>query len=142
LQELYGKYNADGLEILGFPCNQFGGQEPGTPEEIRKFVTDNFGVTFTLTEKVDVNGDKEDPLWTLLKSKKGGLMGSFIKWNFTKFVVDKEGVVTNRYAPKDNPLSFESHLCELLGVPVKPAAAKAEDAKEGSAADGEKSSNM
>ncbi|KAA0195784.1 Glutathione peroxidase, partial [Hyalella azteca] len=89
--------------ILAFPCNQFGNQEPGTPQEIKEFVK-QYNVQFDVFAKVKVNGDDADPLWKFLKKKQGGLLGDFIKWNFTKFVVDKNGVPVSRHSPKTNPI--------------------------------------
>lgn len=103
LTELYEKYSEKGLRIIGFPCNQFGGQEPGTEAEIKEFIK-QFNVTFDMTSKVDVNGDNAHPLWKYMKSKKGGTMGAFIKWNFTKFVVDKDGQVVERFGPPTDPM--------------------------------------
>lgn len=92
-----------GLRILAFPCNQFGGQEPGTNEEIKAFATEKYGVQFDMFAKIDVNGKKADPLYNFLKKKQGGTLGDFIKWNFSKFLVNKEGVPVKRYAPNDEP---------------------------------------
>ena len=104
-----------GLEILGFPCNQFGAQEPGTEKEIAEFCELNFGVTFPMFAKVDVNGEKASPLYRHLKSAKKGLLGSeAIKWNFTKFLVDREGNVVERYAPKTEPKDLEDDVKKLL----------------------------
>lgn len=114
LQNLYEKYQAAGLEILDFPCNQFGGQAPGTEEEIVDFCQSRYGVTFKQFAKIEVNGDGEEPLFTYLKSKKGGFMGSKIKWNFTKFLVDKNGNVIERFAPTVAPEKIESKIKELL----------------------------
>jgi glutathione peroxidase len=103
LQELYAKYKKQGFEVLGFPCDQFGHQEPGNDEEIKSFCELNYGVDFPLFSKIDVNGDNAHPLYKFLKSEKGGLLGDAIKWNFTKFLVDKEGNVVERYAPSTTP---------------------------------------
>ena len=103
LQELYAKYHDKGLEILGFPCDQFGHQEPGTDEEIKSFCDLKYGVTFPLFSKIEVNGDGAHPLYKWLKSEKGGLLGDAIKWNFTKFLVNKQGTVINRFAPNTKP---------------------------------------
>lgn len=103
LQELYAKYHDRGLEILGFPCDQFGHQEPGNDEEIKSFCDLNYGVTFPLFSKIEVNGDGADPLYKFLKSEKGGLLGDAIKWNFTKFLVNKQGSVVERFAPTTTP---------------------------------------
>jgi len=99
-----------GLRILAFPCNQFGGQEPGTEAEIKEFVTKNFGVTFDMFSKVEVNGDNAHPLWKYLKYKKGGTLGDFIKWNFSKFIIDRNGQPVERYAPNAEPLSLRKDL--------------------------------
>ena len=97
LQELHTTYADDGFAVLGFPCNQFGGQEPGDAEEIGAFCEKNYGVTFPLFEKVDVNGDEAHPLFRWLREETSGLMGSAIKWNFTKFLVGRDGTVLKRY---------------------------------------------
>ena len=114
LQDLYEKYQAQGLEILDFPCNQFGNQAPGTEEEIVDFCQSRYGVTFRQFAKISVNGDDEHPLYTYLKSQKGGFLGSRIKWNFTKFLVDREGNVVERFASTVTPESIESKIKELL----------------------------
>ena len=114
LQDLYEKYQAQGFEILDFPCNQFGNQAPGTEEEIEDFCQSRYGVTFKMFAKVDVNGEKEEPLFTYLKSQKKGIMGSAIKWNFTKFLVDRNGNVVGRFAPTDEPSKIESKITALL----------------------------
>jgi len=114
LQELYSKYSDKGLEILDFPCNQFGNQAPGTNEEIASFCTGRFGITFMQFDKVDVNGENESTLFKWLKSQKEGLIASDIKWNFTKFLVDKEGEVVKRYAPAKTPASIEKTIAKLL----------------------------
>jgi glutathione peroxidase len=108
LQTLYEKYNSRGLEILAFPCNQFGKQEPGSNAEVQEFAR-NRGATFPVLGKLEVNGPGEDPLYSYLKSKKGGLLGSAIKWNFSKFLCTN-GVPVKRYAPTDSPLSFEKDI--------------------------------
>jgi len=114
LQDLYEKYQEQGLEILDFPCNQFGNQAPGTDEEITDFCHSRYGITFTQFAKIDVNGAEESPLYTFLKSQKGGLMGSKIKWNFTKFLVDRNGNVVNRFAPTKEPAELEAEIVKLL----------------------------
>lgn len=114
LEKLYEKYQSQGLEILDFPCNQFGNQAPGTEEEIANFCGLNYGVTFPQFAKIDVNGENESPLFTYLKEQQGGLMGSKIKWNFTKFLVDKEGKVVDRFASTTTPEKIESKIQELL----------------------------
>lgn len=115
LEKLYLKHKDQGLVILGFPCNQFGGQEPGSEDEIRSFCSLNFGVTFPMFAKIDVNGASEHPLYTFLKSQKGGLLGfDAIKWNFTKFLVDRHGDVIARYAPTTTPAALESDVEKAL----------------------------
>ncbi len=114
LQEIYEKYKDNGFEILAFPCNQFGGQEPGTNEEIKEFCSTNFNVTFQLFDKIEVNGDNAHPLYKYLTSQKGGLITDEIKWNFTKFLVDKEGNVVERFAPQTEPSSIAEKIERLL----------------------------
>ncbi|WP_156842383.1 glutathione peroxidase [Novosphingobium aquimarinum] len=115
LEALWRKYRDRGFEILAFPCNQFGHQEPGTAEEIASFCDANFGVTFPLLAKIEVNGAGADPLYRWLKSEAPGLLGSkAVKWNFTKFLVDREGRVVRRYAPTDKPASLEQDIEKLL----------------------------
>ena len=114
LEELYKKYNADGLEILDFPCNQFGNQAPGTEDEIVSFCKLNYGVSFRQFAKIEVNGDNEAPLYTYLKKQQGGILGSKIKWNFTKFLVDRDGNVIDRFAPTVTPEKIEDKIKELL----------------------------
>ena len=115
LEALYRKYRDRGLEVLGFPCNQFGGQEPGSEEQIAQFCTSKYDVTFPLFAKVDVNGANAAPLYRHLKHAKPGLLGSeAIKWNFTKFLVDREGEVVARYAPNDTPESFDADVAKAL----------------------------
>lgn len=103
LQGLYAKFKKRGFELLAFPCDQFGRQEPGTNDEIQSFCEVNYGIEFPLFAKVEVNGEGAHPLFQFLKSQKGGLLGNGIKWNFTKFLVDKEGNVVARYAPIITP---------------------------------------
>ena len=115
LQKLYEKYQSRGLEILGFPCNQFGGQEPGTDTEIQNFCTGRFGVTFPIFSKIEVNGANADPLFDYLKKHAKGILGTVsIKWNFTKFLVSKTGEVITRFAPNDEPESLEKDIEKLL----------------------------
>ena len=115
LEELFQQYREQGFEVLAFPCNQFGGQEPGNPSEIAEFCKVNFGLTFSLMEKADVNGDDASPLFDWMKAEKPGLMGSkAIKWNFTKFLIDREGNVVKRYAPTDAPKSIAKDIEKLL----------------------------
>ena len=114
LQDLYEKYQAQGLEILDFPCNQFGHQAPGSDEEITDFCQSRYGVTFRQFKKIEVNGAGEEPLYTFLKSQKKGVMGDNIKWNFTKFLVDREGNVVARFAPTVTPEKIDEQIKELL----------------------------
>lgn len=114
LQELHEKYADSGLSILGFPCNQFLAQEPGTEEEIKNFCMSSFGVSFDMFSKIDVNGDKAHPLYKYLKSEAGGIMGDSIKWNFTKFLVSRDGKVIKRYAPSTTPKEIEQDIKDLL----------------------------
>ena len=116
LEALHRKYADKGLVVLGFPCNQFGAQEPGDEEEIKTFCSLNYDVSFPLAKKVHVNGSEADPLWQHLKQQQSGLLGSRgIKWNFTKFLVDKDGKVVGRYAPTVSPESLEKDIERLLG---------------------------
>ncbi len=115
LEALYQKLHGKGLEILGFPCNQFGSQEPGNEEQIESFCEVNYGVTFPLFAKIDVNGKNAAPLYQHLKEAKPGLLGSeAIKWNFTKFLVDREGKVVVRYAPNVEPADIAGDIQKLL----------------------------
>ncbi|MFK8044361.1 MAG: glutathione peroxidase [Crocinitomicaceae bacterium] len=114
LERLHNDYNEKGLSVLGFPCNQFGGQEPGTEKEIQTGCLVNYGVSFQMFSKVDVNGKNEDPIFTYLKDKKGGILGKNIKWNFTKFLVDRTGKVVKRYASITKPESIEADIKKLL----------------------------
>jgi len=115
LEALYEKLHGKGLEILGFPCNQFGAQEPGTEKEIAQFCELNYGVTFPLFAKVEVNGGNAAPVYKYLKAEKPGLLGSeAIKWNFTKFLVDRKGNVLARYAPNDTPESMAGDIEKAL----------------------------
>ncbi|MBD5449962.1 MAG: glutathione peroxidase [Lachnospiraceae bacterium] len=114
LQDLYEKYQSQGLEILDFPCNQFGHQAPGSDEEITDFCQSRYGVTFRQFKKIEVNGAGEEPLYTFLKSQKKGVMGDNIKWNFTKFLVDREGNVVARFAPTVTPEKIDEQIKELL----------------------------
>ena len=117
LEALYKKYKDKGLVVLGFPSNQFGAQEPGPESEIAEFCEMNFGVTFPLFSKVDVNGDAAHPLFKYLTSTKKGLLGSeAIKWNFTKFLVGKDGRVIKRYAPLDKPADLAKDIEAALAV--------------------------
>ncbi|MBP6693025.1 MAG: glutathione peroxidase [Xanthomonadales bacterium] len=115
LEALYRKYKAQGFAVLGFPCDQFGHQEPGDAEEIRNFCSLNYDVSFPMFAKIEVNGDGAHPLYRHLKTEAKGLLGSEgIKWNFTKFLVDKHGKVVRRYAPTDKPESLEKDVAALL----------------------------
>lgn len=115
LQELKQKFQDKDFEILAFPCNQFGSQEPGSNEEIQNFCTDRFGVTFPIMDKIDVNGDDAHPLYQFLKSQKPGLLGSeAIKWNFTKFLVNKNGEVVDRFAPQTAPEKLVEDIEKIL----------------------------
>ncbi len=115
LEALYGKYRDQGLEILAFPCNQFGAQEPGDAQEIQNFCALNYNVSFPLMAKIDVNGDDADPLWEYLKQQQAGLMGSrAIKWNFTKFLVDRSGKVVARHGPQIKPEFLARDIERLL----------------------------
>ncbi|MBC8588970.1 glutathione peroxidase [Paratissierella segnis] len=114
LQELYEKYKDKGFEILDFPCNQFGNQAPGTNEEINNFCTLHYNITFKQFDKINVNGDNESKLYSWLKSQKGGLGSSNIKWNFTKFLINRNGEVVERYGSAKTPASIESAIVKLL----------------------------
>lgn len=114
LEALHKKCASKGLSILGFPCNQFLSQEPGTEEEIKNFCASNFGVEFDMFSKIDVNGENTHPLYRYLKSHAGGFITDTIKWNFTKFLVDREGRVVKRYAPSTKPSEIESDIQKLL----------------------------
>lgn len=114
LEELHEKYHKKGLSILGFPCNQFLSQEPGTEEEIKNFCSSNFGVEFDMFSKVDVNGENTHPLFIYLKEHSSGFLTPAIKWNFTKFLLDREGRVIQRYAPSVTPKQIEDEIEELL----------------------------
>lgn len=115
LEALYKKYKDKGLVVLGFPCNQFSAQEPGTEEEIQNFCRVNFGVTFPMFAKIKVNGDDTHPLYVHLKSEQPGILGSeMIKWNFTKFLVDKEGNVVQRFGSSTKPKALEEDIEKLL----------------------------
>ncbi|WHX42728.1 glutathione peroxidase [Mesobacillus sp. AQ2] len=114
LQELYDQYQEKGLEILGFPCGQFNNQEYDNIAETTQFCQLNYGVTFPMYAKIDVNGANTDPLFAFLKEQKGGVLTKDIKWNFTKFLVDRDGHVVKRYAPTTEPEKIENDLCELL----------------------------
>jgi glutathione peroxidase len=111
LEQLHRQYGKKGLVVLGFPCNQFGGQDPGSNTEIATFCQRNYGVSFPMLARIDVNGPKADPLWTWLAAQAPGLLGSkAIKWNFTKFLIGRDGAVLRRYAPTDTPQSLAGDI--------------------------------
>ncbi|WP_054742029.1 glutathione peroxidase [Cellulosilyticum ruminicola] len=114
LEELNKKYKAQGLEILGFPCNQFAKQDPGSNSDIQEFCSLNYGVTFEMFQKIDVNGAGAHPLYKFLKNEKKGVFSDEIKWNFTKFLIDSEGNVVKRYAPTVKPSKIEADIKALL----------------------------
>ena len=115
LQELYSKYSNKDFEILAFPCNQFGAQEPGSNEEIKEFCDINFNVSFKIFDKINVNGASASPLFKHLKNEAKGVMGSeAIKWNFTKFLIDNNGIVIKRYSPQTTPDKIEKDLTKIL----------------------------
>ena len=114
LEALYNKYKDKGLVILDIPCNQFGNQAPGSDDEIHEFCVGRFSMTFPQFSKIDVNGKDEDPLYTWLKSQKGGIGGKAIKWNFTKFLVDREGNVVARFAPNREPKDIDASVAKLI----------------------------
>ncbi|KAJ4773691.1 Glutathione peroxidase [Rhynchospora pubera] len=116
LSQLYEKYKDQGVEFLAFPCNQFAGQEPGSNEQIQEFACTRFKAEYPIFQKVNVNGDKAAPLYKFLKASKGGLFNESIKWNFTKFLVDKEGQVVKRYAPTTSPLNIENDIKKILDL--------------------------
>ena len=114
LEELHKTYAEQGLVVMGFPCNQFGHQEPGDESEIQEFCSVNYGVSFTMFAKVDVNGDQAHPLFNYLKSQQRGFITSGIKWNFTKFLINRDGEVVGRFAPTDKPESLKAEIEKLL----------------------------
>ena len=115
LEALWKQYGERGFEVLAFPCNQFGGQEPGTADQIEEFCKVNFGLSFPLMAKVEVNGPNETSLYSWLKSEAPGVMGTkSIKWNFTKFLIDRDGKVVRRYGPTDKPQSIAKDIEKLL----------------------------
>jgi len=115
LESLYRKYKNQGLVILGFPCNQFGAQEPGNADEIKSFCSLTYDVSFPILSKVDVNGEHTHPLYAYLKKKEKGILGTeAIKWNFTKFLINKKGEVTARYAPQTTPEQLEKEIEAIL----------------------------
>jgi glutathione peroxidase len=116
LEELYAKYKDQGLVVLGFPCDQFAHQEPGSDSEIAQFCQLKFGVTFPLMSKIDVNGPETHPVFVFLKEKAGGVLGDGIKWNFTKFLVSRDGTKIARFAPNVEPSALEQDIKEALGT--------------------------
>ena len=114
LEELYKKYKDQGLAVIGFPCDQFGHQEPGSNEEIASFCEMNYGVSFPIMEKIEVNGKNASPIFKYLKSKAGGLFGSRIKWNFTKFLISRDGQTIKRFSSIKNPKSLEKYIEKML----------------------------
>ena len=115
LEDMYKKYKDKGFEILGFPCNQFALQEPGSNEEIKNFCDTSYGVTFSIMNKINVNGSKADPFYNFLKEQKPGIANTpQIKWNFTKFLVNKDGCVVKRYSPQIEVSEIEPKIIELI----------------------------
>ena len=115
LQSLYDELSEQGVEILGFPCNQFGKQEPGDESEIEEFCQLNYGVSFPMFSKIEVNGENASPLYQYLKKGARGVLGSkSIKWNFTKFLINREGKVVKRFAPNDTPQDIKKHIMPLI----------------------------
>lgn len=115
LEQLWQDYRAQGFEVMGFPCNQFGGQEPGSADDIAQFCQVNFGLSFPLMDKVDVNGPDAPPLWQWLKDQARGIFGTCkVKWNFTKFLVDREGRVVRRFAPNVKPDALRGAIEKVL----------------------------
>lgn len=114
LEDLHRDLSPRGFSVLGFPCNQFGKQEPGSSAEIAAFCANNYAVTFPMFDKIDVNGDAAHPLYKFLKREKAGLLGASIKWNFTKFLVDKSGKVVKRYGSMDTPEKIDGEIAALL----------------------------
>ena len=114
LEKLYEQFKDDGLVVLGFPCNQFGSQEPGGADEIGEFCQLNYGVSFPMFEKIDVNGDDAHPLYKWLRSEKSGVLGDRIKWNFTKFLIGKDGTVVKRYGSTTKPAKIAGDVEKAL----------------------------
>lgn len=114
LENLYKKYQDKGLVVLGFPCNQFGNQEPGNADDIKEFCQLNYGVSFPMFSKIEVNGDNTHPIFKYLKTELKGVLTNNIKWNFTKFVIDKNGFPVKRYAPTTKPAKLEKKIEEIL----------------------------
>ncbi|MEP6589946.1 MAG: glutathione peroxidase [Gemmatimonadota bacterium] len=118
LEALHRTYHARGFSVLGFPCNQFGGQEPGTAADIAEFCTVRFQTTFPILAKINVNGDDADPLWSFLKQERPGILGTTaIKWNFTKFLVSPTGVVVKRYGPETTPEAIAPDIVAVIAGP-------------------------
>ncbi len=115
LEKLYEKYHDRGFEILDFPCNQFGHQDPGTDSEINSFCQINYGVSFQIMKKIDVNGNNADPIFKYLKKEAGGFLTDAIKWNFTKFLVSRDGKTIRRFSPITTPDKLEKDIEEMLG---------------------------
>ena len=116
LQEIYSELGPEGLVVIGFPCDQFANQEPGDDDQIKEFCEINYGVSFPLSTKVDVNGSKTHPVFSFLKDQTDGLLGSAIKWNFTKFLVGRDGQVIRRYAPQDAPAKLSTDIEAALAL--------------------------
>jgi glutathione peroxidase len=116
LESLYEKYVDQGLVVLGFPCNQFAGQEPGNADEIGEFCQKNYGVSFPMFDKIEVNGDNTHPLYRWLRTEKGGILGDAIKWNFTKFLVGRDGQVIKRYSPTTEPEKLADDIEDALAT--------------------------
>ena len=116
LRDLYEKYQDKGFEILDFPCNQFLNQAPGSEDEIVDFCQSRYGVTFRQFAKINVNGKDESPLYTFLKQQQKGILGSAIKWNFTKFLADRNGNIIARFAPTDTPEQIEAKICDAINA--------------------------
>lgn len=114
LEELNQKYKDQGLVVIGFPCNQFASQDPGSDDEISSFCQVNYGVTFQIMQKIDVNGKNAHPIFQYLRSKAGGFLSNRIKWNFTKFLISRDGSVVKRYAPTVEPAKLESDIKSML----------------------------
>ncbi|MCI6619661.1 MAG: glutathione peroxidase [Prevotella sp.] len=115
LEKLNRQYKDQGLVIIGFPCNQFAHQDPGTDEEISGFCQMNYGVSFQIMKKIDVNGEQADPIFKYLKKQTGGFLGSKIKWNFTKFLISRDGKTIKRFAPLTKPEKIEKDIQQMLG---------------------------
>lgn len=116
LQALHAKYHSEGLVIIGFPCNQFGQQEPLDGSQIGAFCQKNYGVEFLMMNKIEVNGDNSHPLFQFLKSERGGILGDAIKWNFTKFLIGRDGKVIDRYAPTTKPSQLKKDILNALNT--------------------------